>query len=550
MKHLNPRRFAAAVLSSFLIPTPLVLLGDPTAPDKKDKEKEEDIVVLSPFEVSASPSYGYAAASTLAGTRMGATVGGAKDARFFREAAAEGEFPHPNTITAEGLFGEHDLPLQCRTRSRELFILNGEAMPAALLTKPEVKYLGQIGLSSGLDAATWHREPLNLVAVVDKSGSMAGHPLDLVKKCLRQIHSQLGPDDQLSILLYGDTSAVHLEPTRATKANRKAIATAINAIESAGSTNMEEGLRVGFDLARSSKSGFRGTTRVMQFTDERPNVGDTSAGGFMGMMEAASRDGIGQTTIGVGVQFGAELASKVASVRGGNLFFFPDEAAMVKTFTEELDTLVTELAYDLDVTIKPAAGLRLVGVYGIPGEMLEWEGDRNVRFHVTTVFLSRSRGAIYAAFAPEDEDLPSRRYVEGRPLATVKLTYREAGDDVEKSSKFALPLVAERDASAGLTRGRLLVSEYLGLKAAMAAHLTENNQEKAYGLLGDLNSILAADSDRTLDPERKLVADLYTRMAKLAGHGERVATTTGARPAAEDEVVLLGGCYFGADAEE
>ena len=526
MKHLNPRRLAAAVLSSFLISTPLVLLGDPTAPDKKDKEKEEDIVVLSPFEVSASPSYGYAAALTLAGTRMGATVGGAKDARFFREAAAEGEFPHPNTITAEGLFGEHDLPLQCRTRSRELFILNGEAMPAALLTKPEVKYLGQIGLSSGLDAATWHREPLNLVAVVDKSGSMAGHPLDLVKQCLRQIHSQLGSDDQLSIVLYGETSHVYLEPLRANRANRRAITEAIDGIESAGSTNMEAGLEVGFALARESRTRFCGRTRVMQFTDERPNVGDTSAGGFMGIMEAGARDGIGQTTIGVGVEFGAELASKVSAVHGGNLFFFPDEAAMVKTFTEDLDTMVTELAHDLDVTIRPAAGLRLVGVYGIPDEMLKWEGDRDVRFQVTTVFLSKSRGAIYAAFAPEAEDLPSRRYVEGRPLATVRLSYRELGAEEAKTAQLELPLVDEHAASVGLTRGRLLVSEYLALKRAMTAHLTENDQEKAYNQLGELRDLLDGDFDPTLDGERKLVGDLHASMSLLAGHGEPVAKIT------------------------
>jgi Ca-activated chloride channel family protein len=523
MKHLNSRRLAAAVFSSVLLSTPLILLGDPTAPvpPEKDKDANGSVVVLSPFVVNASIDCGYSATSTLAGVRMGATVGGAKDVRFFRDAANEGEFPHPNTITAEGLFSEHDLPLQCRTESKDLFILNGEAMPASLLTKPEVKYLGQIGLSSGLDAGTWHREPLNLVAVVDKSGSMDGHPLELVKNCLRQIHSQLGPRDQLSIVLYGSSSHIHMAPMRTTAANQRTIGAAIDAIVSEGSTNMEEGLQVGFDLARQSQTAFRGRTRVMQFTDERPNVGDTSAGGFMGIMEAGSRDGIGQTTVGVGVEFGAELASKVSSVRGGNLFFFPDEAAMVKTFTEDLDTMVTELVHDLDITIRPAAGLRLVGVYGIPGEMLKWEGDRDVRFQVTTVFLSKSRGAIYAAFAPEAEDLPSRRYVEGRPLATVQLSYLEVGAEVAKTAKLELPLVSKRTASLGLTRGRLLVSEYLALKGAMTAHLTENNQEKAYTQLGELHQLLATDSDKTLADERKLVGSLYTSMAKLSGHGGR-----------------------------
>jgi Ca-activated chloride channel family protein len=245
----------------------------------------------------------------------------------------------------------------------------------------------------------------------------------------------------------------------------------------------------------------------------------------MGIMEAGSRDGIGQTTVGVGVEFGAELASKVSSVRGGNLFFFPDEAAMVKTFTEDLDTMVTELAHDLDVRIRPTAGLRLVGVYGIPGEMLQWEGDRDVRFQVTTVFLSKSRGAIYAAFAPEAEDLPARRYVEGRPLATVQLSYRELGAEVIKTAKLELPLVTQRDASLGLTRGRLLVSEYLALKSALTAHLTENSQEKAYAQLGELRELLAADSDRTLADERKLVGTLFTAMAKLSGHSETETTS-------------------------
>src|SRR5207253_365270 len=150
--------------------------------------------------------------------------------------------------------------------------------------------------------------------------------------------------DQVGIVLYGDRSHVHLAAT--SMARKADILAAIDAIESAGSTAMEDGLKVGFQLARDSKKGFTGTTRVMLFTDERPNVGATDADSFMGMAEAASKDGIGMTTIGVGVQFGAELATKIAGVRGGNLYFFSDVTKMQKTFKEEFDTFVTELAYD------------------------------------------------------------------------------------------------------------------------------------------------------------------------------------------------------------
>lgn len=564
MPSLKLRRAPAAVLVGLACATPFVVLAAPPArspaarpAEKKEEEKkpaapkDEEIVVLSPFCVSGGADVGYAASSTLGGTRIaaqfGATPGGAQDIRYFRDVAASGGFPHPATITAEGLFSEHDLPLRATPRSKDLLILTGEGMPAELLTRGDVRYLAQIGFASGLDPATWRRDPLNLVAVVDKSGSMSGHPLDLVKRSLHQVLQQLGPDDQLSVVLYGDRSHVHLAPTRTTAENRGAIATAIDAIESAGSTNMEAGLRVGFELARESQKTFRGRTRVMQFTDERPNVGDTSAAGFMGLMEAASHDGIGQTTIGVGVQFGAELAAKVSTVRGGNLFFFPDEEAMAKTFTEELDTMVTELVHDLDVVIRPAPGLKIAGVYGVPGEVLKWEGGRNVRFAVTTIFLSRKKGAIYAAFAPEDEDLPARAYGEGSPLAEVRLSYREVGATRATASRLALPLVPAAQASTGLQRGRLLVDEYLALKAAMTAHLVQNDQEKAFALLGELQAQLRDRDDAALAGERKLVDGLLAAMAKLSGHGENVAATTrGATVGEDDEVIFLDPPHCGA----
>ena len=492
--------------------------------DKKEKDPDDEVLVLSPLYVTAPDVGGYSSCSTLAGARMGATVGGAKDTNYFRDVVKRGQFPHPNTITAEGLFSEYDLPLKTEAKGQDLLLLNGEATSTTLLTQPDVRYLAQIGFSSGLDAQTWHREPLNLIAVVDKSGSMSGQPIHLVKKCLHQVLSQLGPDDQMSIVLYGDRSHVHLEPLHATAKNRKEIAAAINAIEIAGSTNMEEGLKVGFDLARRSQPTFRGRTRIMQFTDERPNVGDTSADGFMGLMEAGSRDGIGQTTIGVGEEFGAELATKISSVRGGNLYFFPDLTEMEKTFTEELDTLLTELAYDLDMTIKPAPGLRIAGVYGIPGEMLKWENDRNIHFHVTTLFLSKRRGAIYVAFAPEEESLPERSYKNGQSLASINLSYREAGKKKDTASRLELPF-ATKKAGDGLHRGRLLTGEFLALKGAMTAHLIENNQEKAYRLLSDLNAELGHSSDRAIGKERELVDTLLKSMSKLSGHGEQASVT-------------------------
>ena len=183
----------------------------------------------------------------------------------------------------------------------------------------------------------------------------------------------------------------------------KIVKTAVVAgITSAGSTNMEEGLAVGFQLASSHK--FAGTTRVMLFTDERPNVGNTDAKSFMGMARDASRAGVGMTTVGVGVQFGAELATAVSSVRGGNLFFFADVGKMQKKFEDEFDTMVTELAYDLKLEVKPGSGLKIAGVYGIPGKALKWQDG----------------GAIAATLGARGRDGGAQHLARSRPRGACR----------------------------------------------------------------------------------------------------------------------------------
>ena len=230
------------------------------------------------------------------------TQGGAKDVNFLRGEVEQSRIPHPETFTAEGLLSEHSVELSAASECRQVFCLVGESIEANLIAQPEARYLLGIGFSTNVQREGWQRRPLNLVAVVDKSGSMSGQPLALVRNSLQEILGHLRAGDQLSIVLYGDRAHVHLDPIVVATANRGEIAARIAAIESAGSTAMELGLQLGYEVARTSGRTFEGITRVMLFTDERPNVGNTHAEGFMSMARAASRDGIGLTTIGVGVQ--------------------------------------------------------------------------------------------------------------------------------------------------------------------------------------------------------------------------------------------------------
>src|ERR1043165_6137962 len=124
--------------------------------------------------------------------------GGAQDINFFRGEVAFERIPHPNDFTAEGLMSEHDIVLPANEACRQLFCLTGDAVRADLLAVPQARYLVGVGFATNIDGQKWHRDPVNLVAVVDKSGSMDGAPLDLVRQSLVEVARQLHEGDQMT----------------------------------------------------------------------------------------------------------------------------------------------------------------------------------------------------------------------------------------------------------------------------------------------------------------------------------------------------------------
>ncbi|MDQ8203563.1 VWA domain-containing protein [Pelagicoccus sp. SDUM812003] len=468
---------------------------------------EEEIFELSPFEVS-SPSFGV-------------TAGGAQDIAFTRSQIAMGKIPQPTSFTAEGLLSEYDLPLNEPSRGANLINVFGEAMPVSLPELPEATHLAQIGFSSGIDAASWERAPLNLIAVVDKSGSMSGRPLDLVRLSLLEALDQLGEKDQLSIVLYGDRSHVYLEPIATSPFNKKRIRNSILGIQSAGSTNLEHGLKVGYSVADETAPDFEGTTRLMLFTDERPNTGNTSEHGFMRQMREGSNKGYGLTTIGVGTHFGAELANTISSVRGGNLFFFPDAATMQDKFANEFETMVTELAYDMKLTLSPAEGFKIVGVYGIPGDMLQWTDDgRSLYMKVETLFLSLRKGAIYFALASQNTRPFSRATSD--EIAQASLSYQMGNQKFPISQTVSLPLQSQRDASVGLRRGEALIDEYISLKKATTLYHEQGDVERAYRIVSNLADRFQNHNDNEIRPEKKLIKEIEKNLAIVSKNDEKL----------------------------
>ena len=455
---------------------------------------------------AAPPEDDEALENTVIVTATRVTQGGAQDVKHFRSIALD-EFdeeglPRASSFTVEGLLSEHDLILPSKGGCEQLFCVSTHAMPAS--RSDDETFIG-IGFESGIDADAYRAEPLSLIAVVDRSGSMTGEPIARVKEALHSIVDQMREGDRLGIVIYGSDTRVHQEVIDVA-GNKPALRSAIDAIAINGSTYMEAGMKLGFATAFEELPNSRGKTRLMLFTDENPNVGDTSAEGFMGQAIDGSRKGVGMTTIGVGSHFDGALATKVSSVRGGNLFFVPREGAASELFETEFENMVGEVAQDLVISIDPADGMKVGAIYGVPGELIADAGSGTVTVTIGSAFLSSKGGGIFATLEGKGD---------GSALAEISVAYTDAVSQKRESDSDVVTMSPE-GIPANLAKAELLVDQYVTTTAALARYHDKGDAKGASKLLAGLSERIASSNIQGMDGEIELVDGLAAKATKLA----------------------------------
>jgi Ca-activated chloride channel family protein len=372
--------------------------------------------------VGMSLSCGASLSSGGFGGEAGATPGGAQDLALAREKVKQGLVPAVADLPYEGLYSEHDLPIEGPRCDQILCVRAGSAVTVDGAAGAPTGWV-QLGLSSNVDLSTFKRRPLNAAIVIDHSGSMGTDKMEAAKAAALKLVDLLNEDDLLTVVMFDDRSQVLIGP--APVVDKEAFRTQVKSIFADGSTCIECGLKDGFAALESMRSGAR-ANRLFLFTDAQPNVGATGDGEFMQLLEGAAEHELYASVFGVGLDFGQALTTRITSVAGANAFFLADPERTRKVFDEDFDLLVTPLAFDLAFTLEPAAPMAVAKVYGVPGEP-----PTQFAQTVKTVFLSRKKGALVVEL--------SGAVPEGT-LGSLRLSYRT----VEATSVGPVPVPVQR----------------------------------------------------------------------------------------------------------
>ena len=195
-----------------------------------------------------------------------------------------------------------------------------------------------------------NRKDAILTFVIDVSGSMGQeNRLGLVKKALTLLVDQLRPADKVGIVVYGSRGWLLLPHTGIEQ--RSKILAAINSLEPGGSTNAEEGLRIGYDLAWRNAS-VNHINRVILCSDGVANVGRTGPDEILKEIRAYVQKGITLSTIGFGMgNYNDVLMERLANTGDGSYAYVDTLSEAKRIFVENLTGTLQLIAKDAKIQV-------------------------------------------------------------------------------------------------------------------------------------------------------------------------------------------------------
>lgn len=201
------------------------------------------------------------------------------------------------------------------------------------------------------------RQPANVVLVIDTSGSMdIRDRLGMVKASMAVLLQHLEDGDTIAIVTYASDSGVVLRPTPVEDTDT--IIDAITDLAPGGSTNLESGLRTGYDVARK---GFKpgAINRVILASDGVANQGIVDPKVLADFIQQQAGDGIQLVTAGYGMgNLNDHLMEQLADRGDGFATYIDRFEEAEEVFGRQINATIETAAIDAKAQITfDAAGV-------------------------------------------------------------------------------------------------------------------------------------------------------------------------------------------------
>ena len=411
------------------------------------------------------------------------------DASFImtRSYIERGSLPPEEAVRAEEFINHFDYGYD--PPRRRPFNIHCEGAPSYFGT--DNMHLLRIGIK-GRVIPDENRKPANLVFVIDVSGSMGyENRLETVKKALKLLVEELKPGDRVAIVVYGSRGEVVLKPT---SIDRKVkILAVIESLRCGGSTNAEEGIRLGYQMA-DRMFDRRKINRVILCSDGVANVGRTGPDQILAQIKKYADRGVTLSTVGFGMgNYNDILMEKLGNKGNGHYAYVDDIDEARRIFVDNLTGTLEVIARDVKIQVD--FDPEVVRSYRLIGYENRDVADKDFRVDTVDGGEIGSGHSVTALY-----EFKYHKGAEGKAPGEIFVRYKDPySREVDEVSRIIGPEVFQAE-FADCSPGFKL--------AAAAAEFSEILRNSYWSRESDLRDVLALTIDSYIELEQDDALDL------------------------------------------
>ncbi len=329
-------------------------------------------------------------------------------------------------------------------------------------------YEGHLMVSIEARDPEFKRKPVSIALCLDVSGSMGWNchsgesKIDALKEVARKIVENLTDKDELAIVLYTDNVTTLVQRDYVT--NKEALYKKIAQLQPLRSTNMSGGMLEAYQQLAAVAVGDseKKVQRVMLLTDGLANGGICTHDGLVELVKNQD-SGATLSTFGFGTDADAELLADLAKAGGGNHYFIKDGKDIKDVFARELGGIISCLAQNIEVRVKPenAEVLEVLNDFTV-------EDDKGVAvIKAEDVYVDETKHVLLKLKVAKPNGKP-----KDRPFTVARVTVNY--DDLKTSKRESwegnvkVEFVKEEDAD---KEAILAVAEQVAVVTAAAAQI-------------------------------------------------------------------------------
>jgi Ca-activated chloride channel homolog len=239
------------------------------------------------------------------------------------------------------------------------------------LDEPQMLYM-ILELQAPLEARQSPSPPLNVCLVLDRSTSMQGEKMDLVKAAAVQVLRNLRPQDVLSVVTFSDRAEViipasfHQERTR--------LESKIQMILPGGATEIYQGLEAGAkEVMRSIDN--RRINHIVLLTDGH-TYGDEQQ--CLALASRLAERNVGISGFGIGKEWNDIFLDVLATRTGGSSAYIDQPQDIKRLLLEKFNALAQTYADELTLSLTEIDGVEISYVFRLQPDPIPVPREENI----------------------------------------------------------------------------------------------------------------------------------------------------------------------------